>query len=116
MLRLVLVKKEFAGTTHLYRHPDAMVQRDAEQMKLRELTRLIRITAEDGTNTVLAEIKAFPERLTKAEAYRRYGRSNVDRWLLEGLVKISNKSIDRTKLESIAESSNRITYLPVAER
>ena len=85
-------------------------------MKLKELTTLLKKVSEDGANQAFSKTGQLQEELSKAEAYRHYGRCNVDRWLLEGLVKISNKSIDRTKLESIAESSNRITYLPVAER
>ena len=60
--------------------------------------------------------------MTKADAYRLYGRSNVDRWLREGLISIGHPTetsqifFDRSELEAVAASSNRITYLPVADR
>ena len=60
--------------------------------------------------------------MTKSQAYRLYGRGNVERWLKEGLIgliphsKKSKKILDRKQLETVAESSNRNTYLPVAER
>lgn len=60
--------------------------------------------------------------LTKQEAYRIYGRSVVDRWLSEGLIKCttngkSNKPLmERNVLAAVAAASNRITYLPVADR
>jgi hypothetical protein len=92
-------------------------------MKLRELSYLLKTAVTAGTDKALVETRPLKDRLTKAEAYRLYGRYNVDRWLSEGLVthssvgsSISKKTIDRLKLESIAESSNRVTYLPVAER
>ncbi|NVM66910.1 hypothetical protein FHW88_005228 [Mucilaginibacter sp. SG538B] len=61
--------------------------------------------------------------LTPAEAYRLYGRTNVDRWVAEGLIrtagisgKSSKQNFDRAALERIAAASNRGTYTPVAER
>jgi len=92
-------------------------------MKLKELSSLLKMAVTAGADKAVAAIGPLKDRLTKAEAYRLYGRYNVDRWLSEGLIKttsvnasISKKTIDRKKLEFIAESSNRVTYLPVAER
>jgi hypothetical protein len=92
-------------------------------MKLKEFSELLRTAVESGTAKALAKANALPEFLTKAEAYRQYGRSDVDRWLAEGLLhtaadrgKNQKKCIDRKKLEAIAAASNRKTYLPVAER
>lgn len=59
---------------------------------------------------------AAPESYSKSAAYRLYGRTNVDRWIAEGLISIINKKLDRRKLEAISACSNRHTYLPVAER
>jgi len=71
----------------------------------------------------LAKAGAMPTFLTKAEAYRLYGRSDVDRWIAEGLLhpaadcgKNQKKCIDREKLAQVAAASNRVTYLPTAER
>jgi hypothetical protein len=92
-------------------------------MRLKEFSGIFQTAIMDGANKAFAASGIMQDQLTKAEAYRRYGRDNVDRWLKEGLLKPSNKHapispklIDRAKLESVAETSNRITYLPVAER
>lgn len=92
-------------------------------MKLKDLVILLKNAAEQGTSNALAESGQLQDQISKAEAYRLYGRGNVDRWISEGLIslsvrkgKISLKYLDREKLEAVAASSNRITYLPVAER
>ncbi|RKR80595.1 hypothetical protein BDD43_0719 [Mucilaginibacter gracilis] len=92
-------------------------------MKPTELARLLLKTVNDSISKTLSETGIQKERISKAEAYRLYGRSQVDRWIAEGLFKpvkgrhfISASGIDRVKLEQIAAASNRITYLPVAER
>lgn len=92
-------------------------------MKLKDLVILLKNAAEQGTSNALAESGQLQDQMSKAEAYRLYGRGNVDRWISEGLIslsvrkgKISLKYLDREKLEAVAASSNRITYLPVAER
>jgi len=76
-----------------------------------------------GTDEALYAANALPDTLTKAQAYGIYGRSNVDRWIQEGLIhpvkkqnSSSKKFIDRLKLEAVARASNRTTYLPVADR
>ena len=69
-----------------------------------------------ATEKVVTSTAVRPDFLSKSAAYRIYGRSNVDRWLAECLIKTSNKKFDRVKLEAIAAFSNRNTYLPVAER
>ena len=85
-------------------------------MKINELTSILKIAAKAGAEKALAGSGALPDGITKAEAYRLYGRGNVDRWFLEGLIQVSNKNIDRVKLERVAAASNRRTYLPVTER
>jgi len=91
-------------------------------MKYTELAMLLKNAAEQGTANAIKEERPVPDRLTKAEAYRLYGRSNVDRWLREGLISkqpttdTSQIFLDRSELEAVAASSNRITYLPVADR
>lgn len=92
-------------------------------MKLKDLVHLLKNAAEQGTSTALAESGQLQDQLTKAEAYRLYGRGNVDRWISENLISPdppkgshSRKCLDRNKLEAVAASSNRITYLPAAER
>jgi len=88
-------------------------------MKQSDLSRLLQFAVLDGADKVILQNKILPDYYTKAQAYRLYGRSNIDRWIGEGLIipaKFSRKCIERTALEHVACSSNRATYLPVAER
>jgi len=92
-------------------------------MKLKELVILLKNATTTGTTKALAECSHLGDQLSKAEAYRLYGRGSVDRWISEGLIRPSanngknpSKCLDREKVEAIAASSNRNTYLPVAER
>jgi hypothetical protein len=85
-------------------------------MKLEQIILLLSNAVDDGTKNVLSNSGINQNKLSKSEAYRIYGRSNVDRWLRENLILISDKHLNRSKLEAVAASSNRDTYLPVAER
>ncbi len=92
-------------------------------MKLESLSSLMKMAVTAGADKALAASCLLSGKITKSEAYRLYGRNNVDRWRAEGLISlnylstsISKKTFDRQQLESVAESSNRGTYLPVAER
>jgi hypothetical protein len=92
-------------------------------MKPEQLACIFKEAVNLATLKMLAESGLQKARISKAEAYRLYGRSQVDRWISEGLfepfetkIYTSQKGIDRVKLEAIAADSNRTTYLPVAER
>jgi len=92
-------------------------------IKQAELTRIFLESVTGGTAKALSETGSQNAMVSKAEAYRLYGRSQVDRWISEGLFKplkgqiyISKSGIDREKLEAIAAASNRGTYLPVSDR
>jgi hypothetical protein len=85
-------------------------------MSIRELTALLNIATTQGTTNALSVSLTLKDSYSKARSYQLYGRSNVDRWISEGLIKVSDKKIDRFKLEAIAAASNRRTYLPVADR
>jgi len=92
-------------------------------MKLKELSQLLIEAVHIGTGKAIAETGGLPAHLCKADAYRLYGRNDVDRWIEEKLIipaiingKVSTKFFDRIQLERIARSSNRLTYLPVADR
>lgn len=91
-------------------------------MNLKELGFLFKGAVSAGADKALAESGALPETLTKAQAYHRFGRNNVERWLKEGLIHTTKygpsakRTIDRLKLEAVARASNRTTYLPVARR
>jgi len=85
-------------------------------MELKELSVLLRNATAEGAENVLRATCILSNNLSKSEAYKIYGRSNVDRWVTERIIKISNKKFDRLQLQAIAASSNRMSYLPVADR
>ncbi len=86
-------------------------------MNFSELITGLKEAAANGAAKALAGISAMPVEISKTEAYCRYGRTCVDRWLAEGLLsEPSPKRINREQLEAVASTSNRMTYLPVAER
>jgi hypothetical protein len=85
-------------------------------MKPDELIGLFTAAAVAGANEVLATERLLPETLSTSEAYRRYGRTCVDRWIAEGLITPHGTKISRAVLEAVSATSNRLTYLPVAER
>lgn len=85
-------------------------------MRTTELIASLRTATTAGADKALAACGDLSTGITKAAAYRQYGRSNIDRWLRENLIEIHNKKINRAKLAQVAAASNRITYLPVAER
>lgn len=85
-------------------------------MKPNELIGLFTTAAVAGANEVLATERLLPETISRSEAYRRYGRTCVDRWIAEGLIMPQGKTISRIALETVSATSNRLTYLPVAER
>ncbi|WP_345949022.1 hypothetical protein ABDD95_19430 [Mucilaginibacter sp. PAMB04274] len=92
-------------------------------MEQLQLIRIFRESVKTGSEKATAELTENPNYLTKAAAYRKYGRSLVDRWFQEKLLELtpvrgrpSQLGIDKNTLEAIAAASNRITYLPVAER
>jgi hypothetical protein len=84
---------------------------------------MLRVAAGRGAYEALKETGGKPT-IRKAEAYRIYGRSNVDRWIHEKLLtpisvsggSSTNAVLDRQQLQIIAGNSNRITYLPTADR
>ena len=85
-------------------------------MKLKEFSFLLKDAVIDGTDKTLMASGQLPDTLTKAQAFRLHGRSNVERWISEGLINpvkqrgnSSKKFIDRLKLESVARASNRTT-------
>jgi len=85
-------------------------------MKLNEFTELLKHATVDGAEKAFIAAGICKDSYSKTDAYHLYGRCNVDRWLSEGILQIINKKLDRLQLEAIAASSNRHTYLPVAER
>lgn len=90
-------------------------------MRSGELFNFLKQAVEVGASRALMDSGAMPSSINKSQAYRLYGRSNIDRWILEGVLEpLSDQShkilFDKALLEAIAQASNRSTYLPVAER
>jgi len=84
---------------------------------------MLKNAVKNGAEKALAENAELSELVIKSEAYRLYGRSNVDRWISEELVfmvasgnRNNKRFIERKQLDAVAASSNRITYLRVADR
>lgn len=50
-------------------------------MNYLKLASLLKNAAEQGTGNAIKEERPVSNKLTKAGAYRLYGRINVDRWI-----------------------------------
>lgn len=92
-------------------------------MEIIQIINLLNSAIEEGMQAAFHSHGQNQEELSKSDTYRLYGRTNVDRWCNEGLIiflpsKIHpiRKTINRKKMEAVAASSNRMTYLPVADR
>lgn len=79
--------------------------------------------AEISAMKVLIELGHLKPYISKSEAYKMYGRANVDRWVQEGLVNLIKDEdhgakirISRIEIEATAKASNRITYRSVLKR
>lgn len=93
------------------------------ELELYQLKNLMIDCVEIGYKKALVEMGEIKSFLTKSEAYKRYGRTTVDRWISERLIiphKDGSKSamvrLDRMRLEILAKSSNRHTYKETKER
>jgi hypothetical protein len=89
----------------------------------RELTRLLITAAELGALEVLRKHNLISQYISKQEAYRRYKRGTVDRWISEGLIALvkdgpatSKWRIDALEIEAVSKSCNIPSYLPTNER
>ncbi|NOW95979.1 hypothetical protein [Mucilaginibacter sp. SG564] len=93
-------------------------------MKIEDLSLSMLNAVNTGVANAVAESGVTSSFISKADAYRLYSRSNIDRWLNEQLIapltvpgnSSKRKFLERTKLDSVAAASNRHTYLPVADR
>ena len=92
-------------------------------MKTEELSGLLIGAVKKGAGELLLKDHFSEDFMTKQDAFKLFGRSTVERWIKEKLLipllrdgKVVKKCIERKKLHAIAAKSNRISYLPVAER
>ncbi|TDS05979.1 hypothetical protein B0I21_11813 [Sphingobacterium paludis] len=84
------------------------------------LINLVKASVRIGLGNAILQHNILLDLLTKTEAYKRYGRSNIDRLLKENLICGSNSGnrrvLLRKELDQIAAKSNRTTYLTAKER
>ncbi len=92
-------------------------------MDFDQLQKLMVDCVELGTMKTLVEMNILKPFLSKREAYKKYGRGTVDRWIREGNLKAvkdgstsSSIRLDRMKLEVLSKASTRHTYLTLEER
>ena len=83
-----------------------------------QLEKIIKITAELGAVIALIRTGKLKPYLKKSEAFRLYGRSNVEHWIEEGLItprkdggQSASWRIDRIELESIVKSRQLLQIL-----
>lgn len=83
-----------------------------------QLGLLLRDAAEMGAKLALSKIGKIKPYLNKSEAFRRYGRKNIERWIDQGLItprKDGNQSaawrIDRIEVEAIRKSFDALLYI-----
>lgn len=88
-----------------------------------EFVKIFKSATLRGSKSMLSHNKLTSTIITKATAYRIYGRSNIDRWIKEGLLKPTFKSETKSgtylfqkDVDRVASSSNRISYLMVDDR
>lgn len=79
---------------------------------------MLNAAAENAVKKFAIEMGIIKPVLSKTEAYEKFGKANVDRWIKEGLLKphrdgnhTAKFRINRYDLELLAISSNRTTAL-----
>lgn len=88
------------------------------QLSTHQLKMLIREAAEMGAILALTQTGKLKPYLKKSEAFRKYGRRQVEHWVDQGLITIRKDGdhsaawrIDRLELEAIARSSELLRFL-----
>ncbi|AMP99805.1 hypothetical protein QG516_21265 [Pedobacter gandavensis] len=83
-----------------------------------QLSILLRDAAEMGAKLALARTGKIKQYMNKSEAYRIYGRANIEHWIDQGLLtrrKDGNYSaawrIDRIEAETIRKSLDALLYI-----
>lgn len=92
-------------------------------MSLTDLRALLIEAGEIAENKALAGAGLLRPYLSKQEAYKMHGQSNIDRWIKEGLLKpvrdgsgSAKWRIERIELDAVSKASNRATFLNTEER
>lgn len=93
---------------------------EIEDYKLRQM---LNDASEMGAKKALIDAGLDKPFLKKAEAFKLYGRSTVERWIKEGLIKPSKDGgqttttrLDKMRLALLSKTSNRNTYLTQKEQ
>ena len=88
------------------------------EIPLHLLSRLVASGAELGAIAVMIKLGSLRPYLKKSEAFRQFGRKQVERWISIGLVtprKDGNHSaawrIDRLEIETLARATDLMSYL-----
>lgn len=87
------------------------------ELSFAQLQSLLSEAAEQGAKKALISVGKISPFISRSEAYRRYGKRQVDRWIAEGIVSVikdgtntSKTRIDLMQIETVAKASNRISW------
>ena len=87
-----------------------------------QLKELLVDAAEIAASKAMENLGSLPPFISKAEAYRMYGRKQVDRWIAEGILKqykdgnnTSKIRISRQNIMAVAKASNRINNISIQQ-
>lgn len=83
-----------------------------------QLKLIIRDAAEMGAIQALTKAGKLKPYLKKSEAFRKYGRANIEQWAEKGLITVRKDGdfsaswrIDRMEVEAIVKSIDLLRYL-----
>lgn len=82
-----------------------------------KLAQMLQGAAELGGIVALTEVGKLRPYLSKAEAYRKYGRGKVDSWIKKGVIEEhqdypgAKVTLCRKQLASVAASQNLVQYI-----
>jgi len=84
-----------------------------------KLAALLNQAAEFGAMKALVETGALKAKVSKSEAYRRYGRTQVEQWIAKGVIKPVQKDcnghweLDRQTLASLEASKTLVQFIDI---
>ncbi|WP_184547293.1 hypothetical protein [Mucilaginibacter sp. FT3.2] len=87
-------------------------------LSTQQLKLIVREAAEMGALQALTKVGKLKPYLKKSEAFRKYGRANIENWAAKGLITIRKDGdhsavwrIDRLEVAAIAKSIDLLRYL-----
>lgn len=93
------------------------------EISITHLRILLSEAAELGAIKALAKAGVIRPFINKSEAFKLYGRTNIEKWLKAGLItprKDGAKScqwrLERSELETVAKANNWSAYIPIEDR